>query len=69
MKEYGSSIRAERSRRRMTQEELATVAGLTRQTIVDLEAGRFEVSEATFVTLLNHIKEYQVQVSAKEVAA
>ena len=53
----------------MTQEELATVAGLTRQTIVDLEAGRFEVSEATFVTLLNHIKEYQVQVSAKEVAA
>lgn len=58
MSEYGSTIRAERSRRRITQQELAEMAGLTRATIIDLEAGRFEISEATFVDLIGRIKGY-----------
>lgn len=38
--DYGKGIRAERKMRGWTQQQLAQKAGLSRQTIVDLEKGR-----------------------------
>lgn len=37
-------IAAKRQERRITQEELATVVGVTRQTIISLENGRYNAS-------------------------
>jgi transcriptional regulator with XRE-family HTH domain len=54
----GAIIRAKRILKRMTQAQLCEVTGLTRQTIVDLEAGRFEPSEATYRVILSKIEQY-----------
>jgi transcriptional regulator with XRE-family HTH domain len=55
----GAIIRQRRILKRMTQAQLCEVTGLTRQTIVDLEAGRFEPSEATYRDILTKIEQYE----------
>ena len=59
MADRGAIIRQRRILKRMTQAQLCEVTGLTRQTIVDLEAGRFEPSEATYRDILGKIDSYE----------
>ena len=59
MADRGAIIRQRRILKRMTQAQLCEVTGLTRQTIVDLEAGRFEPSEATYRDILQKIDSYE----------
>ena len=53
--EYGSDIRAERSRRRLTQEQVVRRRGIFRPTLVDIEQGRIEISEAEYKRFLDAI--------------
>lgn len=43
----------------MSQGALAEAAGLTRQTVVDIEYGRIEVTEQTMMDLLGKIKRHR----------
>lgn len=51
MTKYGDTILAERSKRRMRQDELARRASLATGTLVDIEHNRIGIDEDTF----NHI--------------
>ncbi len=55
--DYGAEIRAERARRRVTQPELAERLGISRHTIVDIEAGRLQISADQFHRILRALNE------------
>jgi len=54
---YATWIKSERTRRKVSQLELAARLGLWRPTLSDIENGRLEISEEQFHTILAAIRE------------
>lgn len=62
--DYGQEIRAERARRRISQQTLARRLGLWRGTLVDIERGRVPITAEQFARILRALEEPEENLTA-----
>jgi transcriptional regulator with XRE-family HTH domain len=67
--DYASELLAERGRRRLSQAELARRAGIYAGTLVDIEAGRVEITAAQFNRFVSLMDAEPAEADEKAVVA